>query len=152
VHVRYGQAVAREICERLAKGEIWSHFAGSGRMPCYGMLSYWSKKHPAFAQAVAEARLSAAEARFELALETAMASTPATVQSDRLKVATLLQHAERLDPAKFGRPGARGGEGGEGGEGRIRRITVRRFERAWRDDGSEYVRVIDSVQDVEEAR
>jgi hypothetical protein len=144
VPVRYGPAVAREICERLARGEIWAQIAGAGRMPCYGVLYQWKKQHPEFAAAVEEARRIAAEARFEQALAVAEASTPATIQADKLRVATLLHHAERLDPERFGKPG-----GGRDAEDQVRTIVIRRFERALDDEGRPYVRVIEDAQDVE---
>lgn len=143
VHVRYGPAVAREICERLARGEIWSQIAGAGRLPSYHTLYDWQAKHPEFAAAVADARRIAAEARFEQALEVAQASTPATLQSDRLRVATLLHHAERLDPERFGKAGTRREDD------RVQTIVIRRFERAIDDQGRPYVRVIEKAQDVE---
>jgi len=143
VHARYGPGVAREICERLAQGEIWAQIAGTGRLPSYWMLYYWKGKHPEFAAAVEEARRLAAEARFERALEVAEASTPATVQSDKLRVATLLHHAERLDPERFGKSG-----GGRIAADRVRTIVIRRFERALDDEGRPYVRVIENAQDV----
>lgn len=147
VRARYGPGVAQEICERLAKGEIWAQIAGAGRMPSYGVLYQWQRKHPEFAAALEEARHIAAEARFERALAVAEASTPATVQSDKLRVATLLHHAERLDPRRFGKPDARRED-----ETRVRTIVIRRFERAIDDDGRPYVRVIESAQDVEPRR
>jgi hypothetical protein len=143
VHVRYAPGVAREICERLARGEIWSQIAGTGRLPSYCSLYNWQAKHPEFAAAVETARRIAAEARFEKALEVAEASTPATVQSDKLRVATLLHHAERLDPERFGK------SGGRRDDDRVQTIVIRRFERAIDDQGRPYVRVIEKAQDVE---
>ena len=145
VHVRYGPRVAREICEHLAAGEIWSQIAGAGRLPSVATFYRWRRDFPEFAAAVEDARRYAAEARFDAALVVAQASTPATVQSDKLHVATLFAHAEKLDPDRFGR-------GAGSGEPRIRRIVIRRFERAVREDGTEYVRAIDSVQEQEDER
>lgn len=143
VWVRYGPGVAREICERLARGEIWGQIAGTGRLPSYCAFYVWKERHPEFAAAVEEARRIAAEARFEKALAVAEGSTPATVQSDKLRVATLLHHAERLDPERFGKaPGGR-----SAAEDRIQTIVIRRFERAVDDEGRPYVRVIESAQD-----
>jgi len=148
VWVRYGPGVAREICERLARGEIWGQIAGTGRLPSYCALYVWKRKHPEFAAVVEEARRIAAEARFEKALEVAEASTPATVQADKLRVATLLLHAERLDPERFAKPTG----GRPASEDRIQTIVIRRFERAIDDEGRPYVRVIESAQDLEPRR
>lgn len=145
IHVRYGPRVTQEICQRLAAGEIWSQIAGTGRLPSVATFHRWRREIPEFAAAVEEARRYAAEARFDAALVVAQASTPATVQSDKLHVATLLAHAERMDPDRFGR-------GAGSGEPRVRRIVIRRFERAVREDGTEYVRAIDSVQEQEDER
>jgi hypothetical protein len=67
------------------------------------------------------------------------------VQSDKLLVGTLLHHAAKLDPVRFGAARERAGSD----EPAVRRIVIRRFERARREDGTEYVRVIDSVEDCE---
>ena len=149
VYVRYSKRLAEQICERLAAGECWWRLANTAGMPSYRTFHNWQKKHPEFAAAVGEARRIGAEARFEKALAVAEESTPATVQSDKLRVATLLHHAERLDPERFGRGGSAGrGEGG----GFVQRIIVRRFERAVDENGREYVRAIDSVQERERGR
>lgn len=145
--VRYGAPASRRICERLAAGEIWNRIAGSRGMPSAATFYRWRKQHPEFAALVEDARRYAAEVRFDAALEVAEASTPATVQSDKLWASTLLHQAERLDPDRFGPPSGRMRGGGGGG---VRRIIVRRFERGWREDGSEYVRAIDSVQEEDE--
>jgi hypothetical protein len=146
VQVRYGAAVTQKICERIAAGDLWRRIAGRDGLPSQASFYRWRKLHPEFAAAVEEARRYAAEARFDAALEVAEAATAATVQADKLRVSTLLHQAERLDPDRFGPPsGARRGAGG-----RVRRIVIRRFERGRRDDGTEYVRAIDSIQERED--
>jgi hypothetical protein len=59
------------------------------------------KRYPEFAEAYAQAREVAAHARFDQALVVAEDSVPATVQSDRLRVSTLLRHAEALNPDSY---------------------------------------------------
>lgn len=98
----YTPKLAEEICERIAAGEIWWRICCTGRMPSYRALYQWEKRYPEFAEALAQAREIAAHARFDKALVVAEDSTPATVQSDRLHVGTLLRHAEALGPDHYG--------------------------------------------------
>jgi hypothetical protein len=144
IHVPYSKAITQKICERLAAGESWSHFCKEAGMPSYGIFYHWRRTRPEFADAVEEARLIAAEARFEKALEVAMAATAATVNADKLKVATLMRHAELLDPSRFSDRRAGGGE-----RNHVQTFVIRRFERAFREDGTSYIEAIDSVQQVE---
>lgn len=145
VYVRYSHAVAQRICDALAAGLSWNSLAGTEGMPSARTLCHWKAKYPEFRQAVDDARRMAAEARFEMAFDVAQASTHQTVHSDKLRVALYMSQAAMLDPERFGPP-KRGPA--PAAEEPIRRITIRRFERALRDDGSEYVRVIDAVQEV----
>jgi hypothetical protein len=144
--VDYDAQVVDAICGRLASGETWSKVCGRRGFPAWSTLYAWMRKHPGVAERVAEARRIAAEFRFDQALDVAMKSEPASVQSDKLKVATLLHHAGALDPARFGGPG-RGGAG-RGGDDAVQTIVIKRFERAVDDNGESYVRVIDHVQTV----
>lgn len=60
--VRYSEALAREICERIGRGEIWSRISGTDGMPEYSTLFQWRRK-PEFAEAFALARAAATETR-----------------------------------------------------------------------------------------
>jgi hypothetical protein len=144
VHASYSEALTAKICERIATGEAWTRICREPEMPSYGSFYRWRKEHPDFAAAVEEARLAAAEARFETAVEVAMDTSSATVQPDRLKVSTLMKSAEKMDRARFG-----SGKDAEGQGGQVQTFIIRRFERVYRDDGTSYLAAIDSVQEVE---
>jgi hypothetical protein len=60
-HTVYSVGLALEICRRLAEGERWTFICNTGRMPACGTLYSWRRKHPAFAEALAQAREIAAE-------------------------------------------------------------------------------------------
>ncbi|WP_334164209.1 hypothetical protein [Phenylobacterium sp.] len=145
----YDPELARQICDRLAAGELWREIRRSKGMPADGGYWAWRRAHPAFEAAVRDALLAAAETRFEEALEVAMASRPDTLQVDKLKVSTLLHQAERLDPERFGPPSARRRLYGGAERGHVQRLVVRHFERAVAEDGTSYIRAIDSIQEVE---
>jgi hypothetical protein len=147
IHVDYGPEVVDTICERLAKGEMWIRFCTEPGMPSYGTFYRWRRERPEAAAAVAEARRIAGEARFERALEVALDTTSASAQADKLKVATLLHHAERLDPQQFGPPGRRGPEGRGGGH--IQTFVIRHIERVDRPDGTSELIARDTIQEVE---
>jgi hypothetical protein len=150
VCVRYSHALGEQICERIAKGESWLSMAGTSGMPAHRTLYYWKEKYPEFGRAVEAAQQICAEARFEMAFEVAKACTPETVNADKTKIALFMSHAAILDPDRFATP--KRAAAAPAGEEPIRRITIRRFERALREDGSEYVRVIDAVQALEDGR
>jgi hypothetical protein len=138
--IRYGVAVATEICERLAKGESWSRIANTEGMPCYSALYAWQKRHPEFAEAVALAREMGADYCADRALEVAAASTKETVQQDRLFVQTLLKHAALKAPRRWG------GKGEAKEKDKPQKVEVvfrvRHFEKAIGPDGKAFVREI----------
>jgi len=140
-HVRYSRAVAREICERLAAGEMWFKICNTGRLPSYTTLYDWRRRYPEFAEGYAQAKEMAADLRADKALAVAEESTPASVQSDRLRVGALQWRAAKGAPRQYG---ARAGEPDETEEGPPRRliIEVRHFEKVSRPDGSVFVREI----------
>ena len=100
--VRYTDATARKIIEQLGEGAAWSRICGKDGMPSYATLYDWSARWPEFGRAVAQARAMAADVRAEKALEIAENATVATVQRDRLEVSTLMQHAARMAPRRWG--------------------------------------------------
>ena len=137
---RYSKGLAAEICERIAAGEIWFKICNTGRLPSYTTLYQWLKRHPDFAEAYAQAKEMAADLRADKALAVAEGATAATVTADRLRVSTLQWHAGKAAPRRYGsRVGA---DVEEEGPPRELVIRVRRFERAWREDGSAYVREV----------
>lgn len=134
--VRYSETLAREICERIARGEVWSRIGGTDGMPEYSTLFYWRRQKPDFAEAFALARAAATEARADEVLAVSMEATRETIQEDRLLVGSLKWHVARADGIE-----AKSNNWTFGKERRLV-IRVREFERAWREDGTPYVREI----------
>jgi hypothetical protein len=136
--VRYSIAVATKICARLAKGESWSRIANTKGMPCYSALYAWQKRHPEFAEAVAQAREIGADYCADKALEVAAAATKDTVQQDRLFVQTLMKHAALKAPKRWGGKG----EAKEKPQKVEMVFRVRHFEKVIGPDGKAFVREI----------
>lgn len=106
--VRYSEAVADGICERMAAGEPWSRVSQDPRMPTYTALYNWKRKHPAFAEKVRLAQEAAADLHMDQALSIADEVTKDTVSQAKLKIETLKSRTSRLDRAAQGeseRPG-----------------------------------------------
>lgn len=139
-HIRYGQAVARRICEQLAKGEPWFSFCNTEDFPCYASLYAWSEKYPEFAEAVARARQQGADYCADRALEVAEAATKETVQQDRLLVGTLMRRAALMAPKAWG------GKTETAAKAKAEPVEVvfrvRHFEKVIGPDGKAFVREI----------
>jgi hypothetical protein len=134
--IKYSKALAQEICERIGRGEIWSRISGTDGMPEYSTLYRWQRKYPEFAEAFALARTAATETRADEVLAVSMEATRETIQEDRLLVGSLKWHVSRADGIE-----AKSNNWTLGKERRLV-IRVREFERAWREDGTPYVREI----------
>lgn len=142
---RYSKAVTRELCLRIAQGEIWHKICNTGRMPSYTTLYAWLRKYPDFAEDYAQAREMAADLRADKVLVVAEEATAATVQRDRLRVGALQWHASKAAPKRYG--SRAGDDGVKDGEPRELIIRIRQFERAWREDGTPYVREVRSDEE-----
>src|SRR5258707_4694594 len=59
--VRYSEAKAREVCERIGRGEIWSRISDTHGMREYSTLFQWRQRKLEFAEAFALARAAATE-------------------------------------------------------------------------------------------
>jgi transposase-like protein len=134
---RYTRQVAEAICERLARGESLRSICKTKGMPSPSTIYDWRDTRPEFARSFARARELAAEACAEEAVEIAKAATPATLQTDKLRVSTLLWRAGRAG-------GQRPGGGAEPGAGAPRKVIVevRDFTPTTRDDGAVVTREI----------
>jgi hypothetical protein len=133
--VRYSEAVAREVCERIARGEVWSRIGGTDGMPEYSTLFYWRRTRPDFAEALALAQAAGNEVRADEVLAVSQEATRETIQEDRLHVSSLKWHVARADGI------AAKSNNWISGKRRLV-IRIREFERAWRADGTPYVREI----------
>lgn len=140
-HVRYSQAVALRICERLAKGESLFQMANTEGMPCASTFYTWQRRYPEFAEAVLQAREAGAESLAGQALDVASKSTRETVQQDRLYVQTLMKHAALKAPRTWGGKADRSAKAPE--PQRVEVVfRIRRFEKAIGPDGRAFVREI----------
>ncbi len=141
-HVRYSQAVALRICERLATGESLFQMANTEGMPCASTFYAWQRRYPEFAEAVLQAREAGAESLAGKALDVASRSTRETVQQDRLYVQTLMKHAALKAPRTWGGKADRGAAKAPEPQRVEVVFRIRRFEKAIGPDGRAFVREI----------
>lgn len=144
--VRYSPKIAREICERIAEGEVWSRICQEEGMPSYSALYGWCERHPEFADALTQARVMAADRYADRVLEVAEGATSATASSDRLRLGALQWRAATFAPHLYGRKA----------EDRVppRKIIVevRKFEKVIGPDGQSYLREIPKLGDASDER
>jgi hypothetical protein len=138
--VRYSEALAREVCERIGRGEAWSRIGGTDGMPEYSTLFYWRRTRPDFAEALALAQAAGNEVRADEVLAVSREATRETIQEDRLHVGSLKWHVARADGIAVKSNSWISGK-------RRLVIRIREFERAWRADGTPYVREITASDD-----
>lgn len=100
-YVRYGLGIAGDICARIAEGANWTQLSREPRMPARPTYYDWMREHPEFADMVARAEEMRADTQAYQALEVAMGTNPG-VSGDRLRVSTLLWHAAKGCPARYG--------------------------------------------------
>jgi hypothetical protein len=142
--VTYSLELAQEICARIGRGEIWSRMSGTDGMPEYSTLYQWRRDKPEFAEANALAKAAANEVRADEVLAVSMEATKETIQQDRLLVGSLKWHVARAD-------GIEAKAGWALSKDRRLVIRIRQFERAWREDGTPYVREITACEGGSEA-
>ena len=133
--IQYSEELARTVCERIARGETWSRIGGTDGMPDYSTLFYWKRNKPDFAEAYALAKAAGTEFRADEVLAVSQGATPETIQEDRLQVNSLKWLVARADGM------AAKASSWVSGKRRLV-IRIREFERAWRADGTPYVREI----------
>lgn len=97
--VRYSEAVADAICERIAGGEPWSRIAEDPKMPTYSIFYTWKRKHPEFAEKVRIALEAAADRHMDAALAISEEVTKDTVPQAKVRIDTLKARTARLDAA-----------------------------------------------------
>jgi len=140
--VRYSEALAAQVCERIARGEVWSRIGGTEGMPDYSTLFYWRRNRPDFAEAFALAQAAGNEVRADEVVAVSRETTAETLQRDRLHVGSLKWHVARADGM------AAKSATWISGKRRLV-IRIREFERAWRADGTPYVREITASGEAE---
>jgi hypothetical protein len=127
----YTEALADEICRRLAEGEPLRAICMDAHMPTWRAVYYWMRERPDFAERVAEARKIGYDAIAEEALE--IADTPVIGEEierngrkvkrrladmlghRKLQVWTRLQLLARWYPTKYGERTAMEVTGAAGG-------------------------------------
>lgn len=140
--VRYSEALAHEVCERIARGEAWSRIGGTDGMPEYSTLFYWRRTRPDFAEAFRLAQAAGNEVRADEVVAISMEATKENIQQARLQVSSLKWHVARADGIA-----AKANDWVSGKRRLV--IRIREFERAWRADGTAYVREITASGDDE---
>jgi hypothetical protein len=138
--IEYSDSLAAEVCERIARGEVWSRIGGTDGMPEYSTLYYWRDTRPDFAEALARAQAAGNEMRADEVLAVSQEATRDTIQEDRLHVGSLKWHVARADGFA-----AKSNDWISGKRRLV--IRIREFERAWRADGTPYVREITALED-----
>lgn len=99
--VRYSEAVADEICERLSNGESLLSICKDGHMPDQGSVYRWIAKYEEFATKYVRAR----EAQAEFLVDELVAiadNLEEDVQRSKLRLETRRWIAEKLRPKKYG--------------------------------------------------
>lgn len=97
------EALASEVCARLAAGEPLSRICDDPEMPSLSLVYRWRVERPAFARAVELARQVQAERFFDLGWEIAMGVTPADAFATHVKLTQLRWTAAALAPTRFGK-------------------------------------------------
>lgn len=103
--LNFDQAIADEICSRLAKGESLRKICGPERddfLPGQNTVFKWLDENATFAKQYARARELQADAKFDEAWEIAELATVENVQVARLKVDTIKWQTAKLAPKKYG--------------------------------------------------
>lgn len=129
----FDQAIADEICDRLAKGESLRKICGAERddfMPGRTTVLKWLGENEAFASQYARAREAQADCKFEEAWEIAEKATAESVQVARLQVDTIKWQASKLAPKKYGDKVAVTGGDPEQGDKPVQHALTVEFVRA----------------------
>lgn len=103
--MEFNQAVADEICDRIAKGESLRTICGAERddfLPGQTTVFKWLGENEAFAKQYARARELQADREFDEARDIAQTATPENVQVARLQIDTIKWRTGKLAPKKYG--------------------------------------------------
>lgn len=103
--LEFDQAIADEICERLAGGQSLRKICGVDRddfLPGQNTVYKWLDDNEAFAKQYASARARQADSKFDEAGEIAEKATVENVHVARLQIDTIKWQAAKLAPKKYG--------------------------------------------------
>jgi hypothetical protein len=101
---KFTQAIADEICARLAKGEPLTEICDDKHMPGYQTVYDWEKKHDGLSVAIARARDHGHDAIAARTRQTARGKGDSAddVQRDKLIIDTDLKLLAKWNPRKYG--------------------------------------------------
>lgn len=115
--LEFDQAIADEICDKLAQGLSLRKICGAERddfLPGQNTVYRWLDENEAFAKQYARARILQAHSKFDEAAEVADAATAENVHVARLKIDTIKWQAGKLAPKIYGdKLALTGGEEGD---------------------------------------
>ncbi|CAN5892777.1 hypothetical protein BH11PSE1_BH11PSE1_33080 [soil metagenome] len=97
----YTDAIAAEICRRLAEGESLLSIGASRDMPAVQTIYKWLRRHADFRLDYGRAREIQADVKFELAWEIARHAAPETERVARLQFDVIRWQVGRLSPKKY---------------------------------------------------
>lgn len=100
----FTQALADEICARLAKGEPLASICRDEAMPAVRTVSGWKEAHPAFSADFARARDDGFDelASGTLTIADEVKAEPAEVAKAKLRIETRLKLLAKWDPKRYG--------------------------------------------------
>ena len=102
--IRYTSALARSICDLVAKGTPVHRIAAKAGMPCEHTIYVWLNEHEEFAQDYTRAREALAH-RFAAEVISIADAAPETikgVEKAALRTRNRIWAAERMAPKKYG--------------------------------------------------
>ena len=98
----YTEALAQEICERIAAGDSLRMICQGPETPHMRTVWRWLDDRPEFASRYARARELQGDWMDEKILTVADACTPETAAADRVKIDAYKWRAAKLAPKKYG--------------------------------------------------
>ncbi len=99
---QYNEALAAEICSRLADGELLCDICRPARMPSRDTVRRWQVEHGPFRDRYAVARDQQADALAEEAIHIARNADADTVAVCRLQIDTIKWLIAKIAPRRYG--------------------------------------------------
>lgn len=125
----FNEALAAEICRRLADGELLGDICRPARMPSRDTVRRWQSENAEFGRRYATARDQQADALAEEAIRIARNADADTVTVCRLQIDTIKWLTAKIAPRRYGEkavpdvaPKASIGDAIEKGRERVRRL------------------------------
>lgn len=128
----FSEALAAEICRRLADGELLCDICGPTRMPSRETVRRWQSENGPFARQYAIARDQQADALAEQAIRIARNADADTVTVCKLQIDTIKWLTAKIAPRRYGEkagpeaPAAKASIGDAIEKGRERVVRLRK--------------------------